>query len=447
MSGSLWAWAHTKHQDFLPSASLRERFTQGAVWSFVGGIFSRGAVLAASVGSARLLGTKGFGELGIIQSTAGMFGVFAGMGLGLTATRYVAELRDRDPSRAGRILALSSIVALLSGALMTGSLLIAASYLSYHTLGSASLAGPLAIGSGLVMFGAMNGAQTGALTGLEAFQAIARVNLQVGISTFIFVILGAWYAGLSGTLWGLVATAAVNWILNNIAVRRECRKAGIAYHFASCGKEWRVLYQFSLPAFLASIVVGPAMWACNALLVNQSNGYTQMAFYTAADKWRLMILFIPTAVAGMALPMLSNLHGSRDQLGYRRIYKANLILNIALTALPALVIAIFAIPILSVYGAAYRVAWPILLILAVSSVPEALNNILGFALISKGWVWWRLAFDVVLAGGLVGISFWAIPRWGAVGLAAGYCCTFSIVAIGLLLLLRSAHVDLYNEPV
>jgi len=38
-----------------------------------------------------LLGTVGFGELGVIQSTVGMFGVFAGLGLGMTATKYVAS--------------------------------------------------------------------------------------------------------------------------------------------------------------------------------------------------------------------------------------------------------------------------------------------------------------------------------------------------------------------
>ncbi len=370
----------------------------------------------------------------MIHSTAGMFGIFAGMGLGLTATRYVAELRENDPQRAGRILALSSIVAVISGALMTGSLILAAAYLSAHTLGAANLAEPLAIGSGLVMFGAMNGAQTGALIGLEAFQSIARVNLWVGISTFILVMAGAWFGGLRGVVWGLVGASAVNWLFNNIAIRKECSKARIAYHFSSCAKEWRILYQFSLPAFLASVIVGPAIWACNALLVNQTNGYIQMGLYTAADKWRLLILFVPSTVVGMALPMLSNLHGAGNPAHFKKVFNANLILNIVLTAVPAVVIAIFAIPVLSTYGAAYRVAWPILAILAFSSIPEVLNNIFGYAMMSRGEVWSRLAFDSVLAVALVAFSFWAIPRWGAAGLAGGYFLAFSIVGTGIVLL-------------
>lgn len=426
-----------EQRDLSPADSLHRRFRAGAFWSLTGGIFSRGPVLAVYVACARLLGTKGFGEFGIMQSTAGMFGIFAGLGLGLTATKYVAEFRRKDPDRAGRILALSAIAALISGVLMTGSLILAASFLAEHTLGAPSLAGPLAIASGLVMFGAMNGAQTGALTGLEAFQAIARVNLWTGLATLVLVVCGAKYGALRGAVWGLVAAIAINWLLNNRAIRKACAEAQISYHFASCAREWRILYQFSLPAFLASVIVGPAMWACNALLVNQPHGYIQMGLYTAADKWRLLILFIPGTVAGMALPMLSNLHGEDDPAGYSKVFNANLLLNLGLTILPGIVIALFAVPILSVYGTAYRSAWPILVLLAFSAVPEALNNVFGYAAISKGGVWWRLVFDVLLAVVLLGFSFWAIPKWGAVGLAGAYCIALSLSAIGLFFFLRS----------
>ena len=49
---------------------------------------------AAFVLAGRLLGTAGFGEVGMIQSTQGLFGVLAGAGLGLAATKYVAEYRS-----------------------------------------------------------------------------------------------------------------------------------------------------------------------------------------------------------------------------------------------------------------------------------------------------------------------------------------------------------------
>src|SRR3984885_14208366 len=107
MAALLQGWIIAKHRELLPGDSLRARFTVGVVWSLAGAIVSRGFLLAASVVCARFLGKEGFGALGMIQSTAGMLGIFAGLGLGLTATKYVSEFHRQDPEKAGRILALS----------------------------------------------------------------------------------------------------------------------------------------------------------------------------------------------------------------------------------------------------------------------------------------------------------------------------------------------------
>ena len=56
----------------------------------------------------RLLGKTGFGEIGMIQNTVGIFGAAAGFGMGMAATKYVAEYRRTDPNRAGRFIALAS---------------------------------------------------------------------------------------------------------------------------------------------------------------------------------------------------------------------------------------------------------------------------------------------------------------------------------------------------
>ena len=100
----------------LPKDSLRARFAKGAFWSLVGVAIGQGLALAAFIVAARRLGKVGFGELGMIRSTVGMFGVFAGFGLGFTATKHVAELRTSDPNRTGRIIGLSAVAAVICGA-------------------------------------------------------------------------------------------------------------------------------------------------------------------------------------------------------------------------------------------------------------------------------------------------------------------------------------------
>ena len=76
---------------------------------------SRGLTLASSVVAGRLLGTTGFGEIGMIQSTQGLFGIVAGAGLGLAATKFVAEFRSTDSAKTGRCATLATTIASVSG--------------------------------------------------------------------------------------------------------------------------------------------------------------------------------------------------------------------------------------------------------------------------------------------------------------------------------------------
>ena len=433
MSTTTQAWLSARQEEWLPAGSLRARLTLGVFWSLAGAIIFRGLTLCASIVCARFLGKTGFGELGMIQSTVGTCGIFAGLGLGLTATKYVAAYRDKDPGKVGRILALSAVAAFLSSATIGVLLIAVARPLARDVLSASHLSGALAIGAGLVFFGGLNGAQTGALAGFEAFQTISKVNALAGLSSLPMVLFGVWRWGLDGAVWGLVASMAVNWLLNNRALRRECLRSGIPYDFGNCLRELRVLYEFSLPAFLASIVVGPALWVCNAILAHQPDGYSQLGLYTAADRWRLLILFVPTSIFGLVVPVLSNLYGTGDLLGFRRVLRINVLLNSGLVLVLAIVIAVFAHTFMSIFGTGFRAGWPILVILSFSALPEALNTVLGHPLIVSDAMWWRFGFDVLLAVLLIVAAAILIPRWGAFGLACGYGLTFSAVSSGLYL--------------
>ena len=73
-------FAVTQNDSAAPAAerdSVRWRFAIGAFWALFGAVLSRGLTLVSSVLAGRLLGTTGFGEVGMIQSTQGMLGVLA----------------------------------------------------------------------------------------------------------------------------------------------------------------------------------------------------------------------------------------------------------------------------------------------------------------------------------------------------------------------------------
>ena len=168
----------------LEASPIGYRLAKGVFWSMAGAVISRGLMLCATVLVARMLGKTIYGELGMIRSTVGMFGIFAGFGLGLTATKHVAQFRASDPERAGRIIALSWMVAVVTGGVMALGLFIFAPLLAEHTINAPHLTSVLRIGALILFINALNGAQTGALAGFEAFKTNAHVNLFDGLISF-----------------------------------------------------------------------------------------------------------------------------------------------------------------------------------------------------------------------------------------------------------------------
>ena len=304
-----YAWCPRSLRPFwdrVETSPLGSRLARGAFWSLTGTAISQGLTLLASILVARILGKEDYGQLGIIRSTVGMFGVFAGLGLGLTATKHVAEFRQSDPHRAGRIMALSAVVAAGTGLVAALVLLLFAPWLAEHTLAAPSLAGPLRVGALMLLLSAMNGAQTGALAGFEAFKMIAQVNLAVGLLSFPMLLVGASYGGLTGTVWALVLNLAFAWALNHLALRREATRNHVPFRIAGCTQEWSVLWSYSLPAALSSLLVTPVTWTVGAMLVNRPGGYGEMGVFSAALLFQGVLLFVGSTVDAPMLSLLSH---------------------------------------------------------------------------------------------------------------------------------------------
>ena len=125
----------------------------------------------------------------------------------------------------------------------TGLVLAAAApFVAREVLGAPELAGALRVGSLLLLFGPVNGAQLGVLMGLERFRLIAIVTTAAAALSVPLLVLGARYDGMPGAVTALVATAALTTVLYQAAVRAAARAAGIRPAFWSAFAEWRILF-------------------------------------------------------------------------------------------------------------------------------------------------------------------------------------------------------------
>jgi O-antigen/teichoic acid export membrane protein len=409
----------------LKASPLGARLARGVFWSLAGAVISRGLMLLATIAVARLLGKTVYGELGMIQSTVGMFGILAGFGLGLTATKHIAEFREGDPARAGRILGLSGLIAILFGGLIAMGLWIFAPWLAEHTINAPHLAGALRIGTLILFISALNGAQTGALSGFEAFRAIASVNLLVGLLSFPVLVAGAFWGGLNGAIWALVTSLGFNWIFSHLALRKEAARYNVRITFKDFGHEWAVLWRFSAPAALSGIVSAPVNWFCSAMLVSHPGGYAELGLFSAATQWRSAILLIPTALSTVALPILSSLNSPSEYPRYRRALKYNVLLNLSVAVALALPIALLSPYIMACYGEDFRTGAPALALLSLSSILGSVNAVIGQVVASIGSMWAGCVLNGIWGVSSILIA-WLLVGQGATGLAIAVLIAYAI---------------------
>lgn len=411
---------------------------RGSAWVLFGAAVARGLGLVASVAIARLLGREGFGSLGIVQSTIAMFQTFAGFGLGLTAMKHVAEHRTQDPARAGRIIGLTNLVAVGTGLIVAGLLLAGAGPLAERVLGHPELASLLRIGSLLLLLSAIGGAQAGALAGLEAFPTQAAVGLVSGLLALPLQIGGAAWGGVTGAVWGYAAASLLGAVVSQIALRRRCLAAGIRIRYRGLGQEKRVLWRFSVPAVLTDTLMTPVNWACSALLVGQPGGLGQMGFYNAANQWQTAILLVPRYTGTVLVPSLSRLRQEPER--YRKGVLNSLLLNVGIASALAAVVLLGAPLIVRLYGAEFAAARPILVVVAATAALMSAGGVGKQVLSSQGRLWWRFGYSVAWAVVVLLVSWWLVPRLGALGLAwamlAGSLVMATLVALALLASLR-----------
>jgi O-antigen/teichoic acid export membrane protein len=388
--------------------------------------------MAATMLCARFLGPHHYGQLGVIQSTVNLFGLVASLGLGITATKHIAEHYRLDPARAGRVLGLAALTACGTGVFVAALLVAGAPWLSRTALNAPELSLDLQIASIAIFFSAINGYQVGALTGFEAFRPLAVASLIRGLITLPAFVVGILAAGLRGAVVALALVSAINYLVNALVLTRECRLRGVSVSYHLGIEDWRLLYRFSIPVVVAGMSFTPAVWWTNTLLARAS-GYAQLGVFSAAFQWNTVILFFSGALGNLCLPLLSSVTTERNMAKYVRVLLANFVLTTGSALVLATPVAIGAPFVMSLYGKSFAHADKILLLVCLAAVLTAANTSVGYAI----WSLDATVSGVLLAlmrGALLVAAAYYWRSHGALGLAGSYafmasaqtliCCGF-----------------------
>jgi O-antigen/teichoic acid export membrane protein len=421
-----------------PAVGVGTRLLRSTGWALAGTIASRVFTMLSAVAVARMLGRGNYGELGVVQSTLATFQLFANFGLGVTATRYVAQLRTTDPARAGRIIGLSHLVALATGGGAATALILGSDWLAREALAAPQLGSSLKIVALVVFVTAFNGSQVGALTGLEAFRDVARINVVTAAATVPVMLACVFLDGVRGAVWAMLWAAALHCFLSQRAMGRHARRHGIVVVHRGALRDVGVLWRFTVPAVLAGLFVQPITWLCNALLVNQPGGYQEMGTFNAATQWRTLLYLVPSMIMQAVLPVLSSAHAESARTSqFQRSLNITQSLMVCFAFPVAALLMFGAESLLRLYGSEFPGSGAVLVGALATALVQSIGAATGPAIEARGRMWF--AFTINVSWGVLYVlgAFAGVGRWGALALAFGQALASVVVTLWAFAAMRS----------
>jgi O-antigen/teichoic acid export membrane protein len=217
-------------------------------------------------------------------------------------------------------------------------------------------------------------------------------------------VLGNRY-GLRGGIIAVVISEGVRSFFAFLTILQIFKRESMRFNFKWSKENFKILTNFSFPAYLSGILVMPVTWWSYSQVASKMNGNAQMGLFSAADQWRAVILFVPHAIGIIALPMLSEAVGRLNKRGFVQTVRMNLFSVIFSSVMISIGIILGRNIILSFYGNDYLQAGDVILFLTFAAIIQSINAILGQVIAGLGKMWfgvllnfsWAVAFVVGLS--------------------------------------------------
>lgn len=410
----------------LRDTTLRTALRSGS-WALAGTSVGRVAHVAALLLAARQLGSEQFGGLSLALSTALVVTSVSALGLPVAVQKLVAEAREVDADRRDRLIDLAlGLTASVGFLTMIGGVL-TSEWVADRILNQSAVGPLLAVASIFILTTPMVEVIAALLAALERFDMVGLFRAVHGcLCGAVLVVVLLETSGAGAALWALAGAEVLTCAFGLRLVRsaRGPRSAGHSRgvnHLAPA----KAMLRISAPALIASVSLQPSLWLGQVLLSRQPSGLEHVGAFAVAMRWHSIALFVPATMGSVLLPMLGRLRATGRDLDARALFVRYGVLTAAFSTATGLGLIAFAGPIMGLQGAEYTSASRVLVILAVATVPAALNNVLGSRALAEGrvaiWVWSDIALATTLAGGAIAL----VPALNDDGLAAAYLVAYA----------------------
>ncbi|MCW8172629.1 flippase [Natrialba swarupiae] len=411
--------------------STREHIVRGFKATLVArAIYMISSALLMFVLARYLLDPDGYGALYWAIGILAVVQLFADVGLGKSAARYISEYRETDPGQIPHLLRSTVAFKLVVLTVVASALLVFHERIAV-LLGDPSAALFLAAGVLYITVNSFNVFSQIAFQGFNRLEYSAAVQAIGGTARLVFAVLFV--------LMGLGALGALFGYIVGYAIAAVFRMAVLYYRFyrptdpAPTYEEGlsRRLAEYSVPltATRSANVVDKQI---DTVLVGVFLTPAAVAFYTLGKQITDFVLAPAESLGFTISPNFGEQKAAGKLEEARRIYETSLTHTMLVYVPAAAGLAIVAEPFITLVFGDYAGAVPVLQILAAFVVLQAITNLTSDSLDYLGRARARAVAKGVTAAANLGLNLLLIPTIGVVGAALATVATHSVyVAVNL----------------
>jgi O-antigen/teichoic acid export membrane protein len=212
------------------------------------------------------------------------------------------------------------------------------------------------------------------LIGFEKFKELSNLSIISSAISIPIILILIYLYNFYGALFGVGLYFLIDFIVNYTYYKKLNNK--FIFNSKEIVIESKKLLLFSTPLFISIVINSFTFWYARVLIVNETNGFKDIAVFDAAFQWLTVIMIITGATTSVALTMLSKV-SAENKKDSRKIFILNLIINFFIAFSISIVFIIFSKQIMGLYGENYLVGILTLKILAVVSIFFTLSSLVN----------------------------------------------------------------------
>jgi O-antigen/teichoic acid export membrane protein len=414
---------------------------------FAGTLFTTGFGYIFKVYLARVLGAKDLGLYALGVTMIGFIGIFNSLGLPQSAVRFVASYRAAGKHKELHALLWSGAAFLLAmNVLLAGALLTFGRFFAVRFYHAPALVQYLPYFGFIMLAGVVSNFYGKVLVGYRDIKQRTLIVNFMGspLNILIAVMLISVGLGLRGYLLAQILSAVIVCVLLLIAVRRFTPAEARFLGQPRSGPEKEV-WSFAA-AMLGVSLLEFLMSQVDKVTLGHYRGAREVGIYSVAAA---VVAYVPLALSSINqifAPTIADLHTRGEHALLARLFQSLTKWSFGITLPLAMVVIVFARPVMGIFGGDFEAGWPILAIGTAGQLVNCGVGSVGYLLLMSGNEKRLIRIQAISAAVMVMLSASLVPLWGIVGAALAAAVTNIIMNLGNLIeVRRTLGISPYNH--